>query len=230
MKFKHILPVLLALFCIGCKTIQLGEERIEINLRGHRIPAGSVEANFFNPVARDNLSRGDIRVLYYPEDDVVCLAYRHNFVSYYQFWDRANRSAFISSLEQYKIDYEARNLTTRRKMRTKRQYATERDTFLAWETTIISTFGFGWTNLEIGYQFVRNSPFFSVTQQESVNEEPETRADNYTTETVVFYFTRAQADSVAAIFDREFLVELEQTGTPARQSGLFDNFFGLFNF
>ena len=218
MKSKRIVIIFLALSCAACSTIQRAEERREYNLRGQRIPAGTAEAEFFNVLVKGNLKKQDLTFTYYPEDDAVCLEYRHNLmISYYQFWSRSNRTAFVKALEQYKLDYADRNLKTKNKMQSKRQYKTE-EAFMVWETSRYSTFCFGWPRLELGYQFMNNSPYFSITQRETDNEEPVTKPDNTTSENVVIYFTRAQADEVAAIFDQTYLESLKPLPPPVRPS------------
>ena len=216
MKSKHFLFIFLALSFAACSSFERAEKPIEINLRGLKIPAGTADAEFYNLIAKGNLKKQDITFTYYPEDDALCLEYRHNLtISYYQFWNRSSRIAFINSLEKYKYDYLQRDLTAKKKKQTKRQYATE-PSFLAWETSRYSMFGYGWSNYEIGYQFMNNAPYFTITQREAQNEEPVTKSDNYQSETVVLYFTRAQAEDVAAIFNQSYLASLQPPARPVR--------------
>ena len=217
---KHCIFVFLAaaqIFCAACSTVQPARERIQVNQRGLEIGAGSADAQFDKVFGVGPLEKRDVAVSYFPADDVVCLRFRVDLVGYRQYWDQANRAAFIEALDRYKEDYDQKNLPAKGS-RGKRQYGTIRG-LLIWETHRFSHLNYSYPKLELGYYFKNRSPYFTVTQREAPNEEPASKQGNPRSRNIVMYLTRAQADSIAALFAQDYLLNL-RPGIPESDSSV----------
>lgn len=207
MKFvgKAVL-VALVLLLSACSSVQRVKERFTVDLRAARVPAGMTEAEFDAPFSKAGLTKGDIEAVYFPADDAVCLKFRHNFTTHYLFWNRMNRMAFTAALRAYKTEYEQRSLAGSN-LRNKRKYGTER-AYLIWETSQYSVQGIGHPNVELGYQFKKDSPYFSITLRETPNEDDVSKGITPQSSNMVVYFIREQADAIAALFDQAYLDSL----------------------
>jgi len=195
--------IFISFFILSCTTLEPSREYLEINLRGPQHPAGSVEVEFEAMFTRTGLEKGQIHVNYFPDDDIVCLVIRHNFTTYYQFWNKASREVFIKGLEQYKQDYEQRNLN-RNNMRTRRVYGTVRG-YVIWESSTLGMQGDSHPNIDLGYQFRDRSPFFSIQMQEAKNQNDVTYDSMKQSPIFNFHMTRARGDELAALFDQDYL-------------------------
>jgi hypothetical protein len=171
----------------------------------------------------DEVQAREVAVSYYPDEDAVCLQYRVNFVTYYQFWNRPGREIFKSALERYKVDYEQRNLNAKSGRKERRMYGTVQG-FLGWQVMqligILSDTPTGPIELDMGYTFKGSlkskTPYFTITQNEAEYTITEGGSRKVTSPRVKLYFTRAQAEELAAMFDQEFLLGL---AAKARDSG-----------
>ena len=144
----------------------------------------------------------DVKVHYYPLEDAVALQYRMDMINYYQFWSHNGREVFRKALEAYKADYEERNLD-RRDRQSRRKYGTANG-YIMWFTHAFSVRAFSGTDLELGYLFEDGSPYFTVNQK-PVEHYDDHLNESRTLQIMTTYFTRAQADELAALFDEDFL-------------------------
>lgn len=203
-KYIKIIFVFAAILCCAaCASFHPVKERTRVNLRGLKVDIGTTEAEFDKLVSIKDLKKSEINVSYFPEDDVVCLNFRHNLITYYLFWSKANRSVFSSALARYKQAYNTRDLPVKN-MQTKRAYGTLRG-MLMWESTKFSLRGTSHPNIDIGYHFVNKAPYFSFSVRETPNEDPVTKDNLPRNNNFNVYFTRAQADELAAMFTSEYL-------------------------
>jgi len=60
-------------------------------------------------------------------------------------------------------------------------------------------------NMETGYLFKKSLPYFVLIQNTAVFEDPMNKERNGASQLVFLHFTRAQAQELAAFFDRELL-------------------------
>ena len=193
----------------ACSSLEKAKEPIKVDNLAFRYEAGSAEAQFDKLLSSD-LEKHKLSIFYYPDDDIVCLEYRVNFYNYSLFWDEDNRAAFIDALIRYKEDYEQRNLTAKRYLSTKRQYGTVNG-LVMWYSFQKHAQGISYPDLEFGYYFKSNMPYFAVTQREAANVSETTTSRQNVIPNMVLYFTREQADVITGIFDREYLQTLGQT-------------------
>jgi hypothetical protein len=154
-----------------------------------------------------SLKKSDVAVYYYPVEDAVCLQFKIQFAICHQFWDKAGREAFVGALERYKEDYEQRKLTKGGKRTTRRIYGNTPGFFM-WKKTSVALQAHGSPKMEFGYTIKNRAAFFTTTQLESYYVDPIGRSRNQTSPVIMMYFTRAQADALAELFDESYLRSL----------------------
>jgi len=109
---------------------------------------------------------------------------------------------FVNALQQYNDDYNAQNL--RRSGRTTQVYGRVQG-FLIWQQLSFTVRARANMNLELGYGFKDRAPYFMINQREAEFIDPGSQ-DNYrVSPTIPMFLTRAQAASIAALFDQAFL-------------------------
>jgi hypothetical protein len=164
----------------------------------------------------------NIDVLYFPVEDAVCLEYRLNTFTYQQFWHRAGRRAFVIAFEKYNEDFDAQKLRNRN-TRTKNQYGVVEECYLVWEQSSRTAQGYGNMNIELGYYFRENSPFFSATQMEAFFDSPTFDDDfDQVSAEIPMFFTRAQAEELSALFAQDYLQSIAPNAqAPEARRGLF---------
>jgi hypothetical protein len=182
--------------------------KFTVDLKSPNVEIDQIEAQFNRPFPLMGLTKQDIKTTYFPFEDAVCLVYRINGFTYHQFWHKTGRDAFVKALEKYKEDYSAQKLKNKNN-KTKTQYGTIKESYLRWQSFSLSTAATGNMEMHLGYYFRDGAPFFSVTQMEAFFESPALKADrnDYSPEIPIF-FTRAQADELAALFDQNYLVSI----------------------
>ena len=201
---KYIFTFLIILFLAGCSTTQKAEEELfTVNIKSPSIQVGSFSGQFEKVLGIGGLRKDDIAVDYYPTEDAVCLQYKNEYVTYHQFWNRSGREAFISALEKYKEDYSQRKFG-KSSRKTKQNYGTING-YLYWQLFQYSKLASGSPTIDIGYYFNNKTPYFTINQREAYYLDPISREDNKKSAEILIYFTRAQADSIAAVFDQQFL-------------------------
>ena len=174
-------------------------------------PVGVIEAQFDRAFS-SSLNRAEVEVFFHPRTNSVALQFRHELVTFRQFWDAAARLRFAAAFEQYSQDFAARNLEDRHR-RTRAIYGRV-DGRVEWES-----FRFARTReanpvIELGYRFRGNSPFFT-THMRSARETGNSGSDSLTeSRQINMYFTRAQAQVLIDLFNQDNLMRLleEKTG------------------
>ena len=144
-------------------------------------------------------------VFFHPRENEVVLEWNNNMAQYWQFWDEPCRQLFIEALKRYNEDFASQNLTA--KYSKSRAIYGKQKGRLHWKTLKISTTYRASPNIEFGYRFRDNAPYFTTNQ-------PEAKVENITDErgvtkspAIPMYFTRAQAEELAKLFDQAFLLE-----------------------
>ena len=216
MKFFVLLICFLILFS-SCATERVIEEPFEVSLKSPRIPAGTIDAQFDRVFG--GLRRENIEVSYFPREDAVCLEFRIDSMTYYQFWSSKGRETFILALEAYKEDY-LQKAFNRSSRKTKRHYDTVKG-FLIWQAFRFTIQASAEVNIDLGYFFKENRPYFSVNQREAYYLDPIARSDNRRSNEITMYFIRSQADELAAIFNPEYLRGLTAVNIEGGNQGLF---------
>ena len=177
------------------------------------IPVGTIYAVFDRAIGRGlNTVRGE--AFFYPRLNAVALEFRHEFVTFRQFWDETARRHFATALDSYNADFDAQNLITQHR-RTRNVYGSVVGR-LEWQTARFTTLHVAYPVIEIGYRFRDNSPFFTTLMRSAMSE-PTHEASSSRAESrqLNMYFTRAQAADLVRVFDQAYLMGmLEMHGTP----------------
>jgi hypothetical protein len=206
--------LLLTLFFLACKTTpRMGDDGVA-NL--DPIPAGSVEAEFPRMLS-SAIEKKKVEAVFVPRENTVYLEFKHQTVTYRQYWNRENRARFRAALEKYKTDYEAKSLVDR-PFRTRRIYGVLKG-MAQWgyplnlSIMVLRLNSMGYPNYEMGYVFKedssrRESPYFTIFQRETDDILMENDVIEGKSANIFVYYTRAQAEDLANIFDQDYLLSL----------------------
>ncbi|GHV65533.1 hypothetical protein AGMMS49587_19910 [Spirochaetia bacterium] len=159
----------------------------------------------FNKFFSSGIEKKDVETYFDPHTDMVYLQFRYQTVVYRQFWDKSNRLQFITALEKYKKDYEAKKLNLKGS-RAIRAYGILKG-LTVWGQFSSNIFmnAASRPRLELGYQFKQNSPYFTVHQLAADNIY-NASDEGKSSIAITTYFTRAQADELAKLFDQQYLL------------------------
>jgi hypothetical protein len=200
----------LAVFLVlSCSTMDPADKYPDMISDREPLSVGTIEFEldrFFS----SNLDKKEAALIFYPRYNTVALEFRYQTIRYRQFWDLAGREKFIQALERYKEDYAAKNLVNK--------YSQSRSIYgkfkgkIEWETFSITTPGLAYPTMELGYRFRgkgNGSPYFAVLQQ-SAKDEYTLNSDSPKPDSlqICTYYTRAQAEELAKVFDQSFLLSL----------------------
>jgi hypothetical protein len=221
MKYLNKLLVILAI-CImlsvtisGCKTtnkVKLND--FSINMDSPQIPIKEIELQMDTAMGFGKLKKQNVTVLYFPQEDAVCLRYKYESYTYHQFWNKRGRLGFVSALQNYNIDYEARDLQ-RNSANSLQNYGIVRG-YLVWQQLSIFVQAHANMNLELGYTFNDRSPYFTVYQRNAEYIDVRGMDSPRTSPNITMYFTRAQAAELAEIFEQYIITgDEDETGLPA---------------
>jgi len=207
-----IFTIIITAFLIcSCNTVP-PPEPFTVDFRASHHEIGKTDAYFTKIISLGGLNKDDITVHYYPADDAVGLEYSIQLVQCCLFLDDTGRAAFINALERYKEEFEQRVLVQKKK-RTREAYGSV-EGFLAWKRTKISVQASGSLKVYFGYQFKENSPYFTITQMEASYDDPQSRTRSQNSQITEIYFTRAQADKLAALFNEDYFKGLRSSNRP----------------
>ena len=209
MKYTAFCTAVIFLLLCSCATTP--KNRFTVDPLSIKYPAGNVDAQC-DKLLSSEVQKKEVAVFYLPDEDAVCLESRIDFVTYYQYWDRLGRETFKTALERYKVDYVRRDLNTNNGRKERKMYGTVRG-YLAWQALgFLSDLAQGPNELDMGYTFKGSSrgktPYFTITQNEAEYILTEGASRKITSPRVKLYFTRAQAEELAVMFDQEFLLGL----------------------
>ena len=102
MKKSLIILIITLTFC-ACGTIGRTEKEVFIvNLNSPQISMGVIDIQFDKTFPLPGMRKISVTMNYFPAEDAVCLQYRADLMTYYQFWSRSGRAAFVKALEDYK--------------------------------------------------------------------------------------------------------------------------------
>jgi hypothetical protein len=148
-KIAVILSVLLLGACASNDGMTTELSDVDID-NSPKVLLGNMDLYLDRLFSVGGLKKIEVEVNYYTRVDAVCLGYRVDFNNFYLFLDRESRQALINGYEQYKEDYNQRNLRPRGSRQTKRAYGTV-DGFLVWMVSRFTVRARGNSDVEIGY-------------------------------------------------------------------------------
>ncbi|MDR0707120.1 MAG: hypothetical protein LBF60_04500 [Treponema sp.] len=170
----------------------------------------------FEKFFSSSLEAKEVKVFFDPRINEVYLTFKYQTLTYLQYWDKPNRDAFIAAVDRYKSDYNAQALLT--KDSKSRAIYGEAQGRTVWSTLpySFSERAVAHPKIRIGYSFKKNAsgqltPYFSTLQLEAKAEADNTGSDNAPKKTslrISMYYTRSQAETLAAYFDDSRLMGL----------------------
>lgn len=151
----------------------------------------------------------DAEVVFYPRTNEVALEFRHELVNFRQFWTETGRQHFMDALNQYKEDYANKNLVTRTG-KSRAIYGKEQLRFEWKAFKYTGTFeSLPWVSL--GYRFKKNAkkdvPYFCTYQLSANDIRLNPGQGKHSSRQMSIYYTRAQAEEVAKLFDQQYLLQ-----------------------
>lgn len=190
------------------------------------VSAGLIDAEFSRPLS-SAVSKRDVNVYFCPRNNTVYLEFRHQGMTFRQYWNSSNRAAFREALEKYKVDYQDRSLIDRAN-RTRRIYGTLQGMIQWGFSPQIKGFGLalgsqGNPRYDLGYAFKRDgftggeTPYFTVFQEQCTNVLAV--SDPGQSLYLFVHFTRAQADELVLLFDQDYLLSLVRPPVPSAAAG-----------
>jgi len=210
MKIKIMSLFLLVFTLLGCNSlkrqIDLAKQRepkFKVDLKSPKVPIGSVEAQLDRAFL--GLKKIKVNVTYSPVEDAVCLEFKRNTVTNYQFYNKANRAVLLEAFDKYLEDYNGRNLVNSKK--TRNIYGSD-EGYLIWKITKVSNQYHDNVDFSFGYLFMEKSPFFTITQGEAEFVNIFSSGENERNGEFPLFLTIAQATELASYFNPDFLRSL----------------------
>lgn len=124
---------------------------------------------------------------------------------YYIYMNDSARKVLAENVEKYIEDFEKRNLKNRGK--NYKVYG-ELPIRLEWGSVPSMTDSYGKGQLQCGYKFYKNSPYFTLTVWPVKNLETRKAAATSKSVRIQYYFTKAQAKKLAELLSDENLSEV----------------------
>ena len=197
------LAFIAAALCISCGTVDLAKRYPNMVADADPYQVGSVSVSF-DRLFSFQLRESDVDVIFYPRENMVALEFRHELTLYRQFWNEPARRRFTEALSRYEDDLANQRLTGRYN-RSRAAYG-KFNGRAEWETFSFSATYFSLPVIELGYRFRGNTPYFTVLQNSArAGSEMQSRS-NFESLQFSIYFSPAQAEDLAQIFDRDFLL------------------------
>ena len=219
MKVIYIKVICLSVIIMAlgaCVTTRTPKEEFIVDMNKPKIELGEVEIQFDRLFSLGSLRKVKVPVSYFPQDDAVCLQYRSELITYYQFWSKKGREGFINTLTQYYEDYNEKRLSKSGRKTLKHYGVVEG--YLVWQLHRFAIKAKANMNVELGYQFRDKSPYLTVNQREAEYIESFENSNNRTSNVITLFFTRAQAQELAALFDPQFLLNIVAASPPSSKS------------
>jgi hypothetical protein len=167
-------------------------------------PVGTISASREKAFS-SQITGTTIDVIFYPRENAVALEFYAGTAQYRQIWNEAGRQCFIDALSRYKEDFENKNLVNKNN-KTRSKYGKLKGQF-QWKPLKFSSTYRSAPAIELGYCFKDNTPYFSIYQRKAdelscSNKEGITESPSFP-----LFFTRAQGEELAQLFNQTFLLE-----------------------
>jgi len=196
----------------ACKSLKSEEpDEFTVSLRSPSIEIGEVEFQMDTLMGFGGLAKRTAKVLYFPREDAVGLAYRQEYMNYHQFWSREGRHVFIEALKQYNEDYDARNLNRSGGKKAMKKYGSV-EGYLVWQQFSFTVQAAANMNVGLGYAFKDRAPYFVIRQGVAEYKDKISRDNNRNSSILNMYLTRAQAAELSALFEQHYLNSLSLPG------------------
>jgi len=202
---KFLFMAAAAFFFFSCGSIDRGIKYPNMVADIDPFTVESIDATF-DVLFSSRVKPVKMDVIFYPRENIVALEFRHELIRYRQFWDQSSRQLFVNALEQYKKDFVSKNLTTTKYNKSRNIYGRFQGK-IEWETFKYTSTYKASPAIELGYRFRADNPYFTVLQRSAKEETGVMSGSNLESLQIPVYYTRAQGDRLAKLFDQDFLVK-----------------------
>ena len=211
--YKFIYLCAAVLFLASCSSTNRAEKKMLANTDPYTI--GSVIIST-DPAFSSSLKDSEIEVIFDPRENEVILSFSLGMAQHRQIWNEEGRKLFIDALAKYKEDFANQRLNSKDR-KSGSIYGRAKGKF-QWQPMKISATYYASPFYDLGYRFKENSPFFTIYQIQSAetghSNSGITKSPQY-----YIYFTRAEAEELARVFDQAFLLRtLSNFGIPLYES------------
>lgn len=178
-------------------SIMLGDTPIELG-------NGSIfEYNMFNT----DVVQSDVAYMYYPKDDAIVLVLLSTMSKYYILFDQNDRAVCRNAYKQYLADFDARVLDKK----SNKTYNLYGEFAGEYRQGMIGTATITKPKVSVGYRFVKNSPYFTLTlwpaELESFMPGADVEAGGGS-DKMTFFMTKKQAASLINLMDEASIDKL----------------------
>jgi len=196
-----------AALCFSCGTTRSGTTQTKMLADVEPFSIGSVNASF-EKLLSSGLTGADVEVIFYPRKNEVALKFKYLTYYYWQFWNEEGRRQFIDALNRYKDDFANQRLTTNNN-KSRAVYGKAKGR-CEWQTLNLSLAAIYRSSpvLELGYNLKDNTAYFSTYQAEAKEETGANPSGITESRSITMYFTRAQGEELAQLFDQDYLLGL----------------------
>ncbi|MDR2304181.1 MAG: hypothetical protein LBE10_06305 [Treponema sp.] len=197
--------LLISLVLSACYTIPDSKKYPNMVANVDPIPTGTIQVQI-DKAFMTGLQKRAVETVFEPRENAVYLQFTYQSVFYRQYWSQDARAAFVEAVKRYKQDFNDRALIKRGKQRA---YGKVRGktVFSSLQMSISERYT-SEPQIDLGYVFKRNNPYFQVLMLKAkADVSTNDKASLYSLR-IPFYFTMAQAEELAAIFDQDWLMRL----------------------
>lgn len=191
--------------CFSCGNIDMAKKYPNMVADLDPFSVGNLDLSF-DQFFSSKVKPNNVNIMFYPRENLVALEFRYELIRYRQFWDQNARKGFIAAVKQYKEDFDAKKLIT--KFNKSRSAYGKVQGFVEWETFKFTSTYNASPLMELGYRFRGESPYFCVLQRSAREESGINSGANLESKQINIYYTKAQSDRLAEIFDQNYLLEM----------------------
>ena len=163
-------------------------------------------SSVFTPNLLGVLKQKKVTVVIYPKKELAGFGSPYLAAYYYLFMNKDSRDYLRKAVDRYFSDFENKNLS-RDSKKTNIAYG-KTEVNLRWGTLSNSTPNNGVAKMNLGYEFKKGSPYFTITIYPTFNEYSKvTSAVDHESMTLSYYFTKAQISEILTILDEKLISE-----------------------
>jgi len=164
------------------------------------------KTKIFQLTVVNTLKQEDADVIYNVKSEKSGFSAWYQTNWYHLLFDTATRRGLAAASQQYLSDFEQKKLD-RKDKKSYKVYG-EYPVTLRWGTIPGMESGYADTNVQFGYEFNKNSPYFTMTVWQVANEAyKDNSSDVPTSSTLHFYMTKAQAVQMTEMLSDEKIME-----------------------
>jgi len=201
-KMCRVMCAVLAVLFFSCGSVKPAVDNPSMIADIDPFSLGSVNV-WLDKMFSSQLKETDAAVVFIPRKNEVTLEFRHESITYRLFWNEEARQHYIKALSRYMEEFENKKLVSGSR-KTQSIYG-KHPSYFEWETFSFSATYSSSPVVELGYRFNENAVYFTILQRPAKEETGKSPRDS---SQFTVYFSRAQAENLAKLFDQTYLLEL----------------------